>query len=395
MRRLVVILAGLLVLTAPLVADAASVHPAGDAIAQLEDRVTALEGRVAALEATPTPAPTPTPTPVPTPTPTPVPTPTPTPVPTPTPTPTATPVACDATFGAPTGSDQSAAIASFLGAHSGQTVCFQPNATYISQARIALDSWSGTIKGQGATIKRTLASATGEQFKFSWGSIVIDGLNVTGPATLSNIQSRTFGSGDQEDEHAFTLQSVASFTYRNATVTGTWGDAVYARSVNYNGDNSPSTNVTISNVTMNIIGRNCVSVISANGLTVTGSHCSNVSLHGFDAEPNRSTDVVTNITVTLSDWRAFDAGHTPSGPGYAVVLTPGYANVNPSDIAITSNTMDKPMVRVDGYSTTSHATTVLVTGNRPDVAGAATFTHVTGLTFSDNGLMTASRSDVS
>ena len=69
------------------------------------------------------------------------------------------------------------------------------------------------------------------------------------------------------------------------------------------------------------------------------------------------------------------------------MLTPGYADVQVADIAILRNTMDRPRVRVDGYSPAAPARNVTVTGNRPDVAGDATFTHVAGLVFSDNGLM--------
>jgi len=50
---------------------------------------------------------------------------------------------------------------------------------------------------------------------------------------------------------------------------------------------------------------------------------------------------------------------------------------------------------VDGYSSSAPARNVTVTGNRPAVKGTAWFTHVRDLTFSDNGLMRASRTDVS
>ncbi|HET7027736.1 MAG TPA: fibronectin type III domain-containing protein [Candidatus Limnocylindrales bacterium] len=325
-------------------------------------------------------------------------TPAPTAAPTSTPAPTAAPsttgVVCDATFGAPTGSDQSSAISSFLASNTGRRVCFATNAVYDVEARITLSGWSGTIYGRGATFRRASNSAAYEQLRFVQGrDIVVDGLNVTGPATLYDIQTRVYGSGDQEDEHAFGLESVSGFTLRNATLTGQWGDGVYVRSVNSSTNNSPSANVVLSNVRMTTIGRNCVSVISAQAMSVNGVRCSNVSLHGFDAEPNRSTDIVNQITITGSDWRTFDAGHTPSGVGYAIVLTPGYANTLPANITITNNTMDVARVRVDGYDSSNTASNVTLTGNRPSSSGTAWLTHVRGYTFADNGLMSASLTD--
>lgn len=244
--------------------------------------------------------------------------------------------------------------------------------------------------GQGATFRRYVTPTSESPILRIVEShdVVFDGLNVRANATAADIAGRVFGSGDHEGDHAFSVESTAGFTLRNATLTNLWGDGVYLRARNSGGADYPTTDAVLANVAMDTIGRNCVSVISAQRLSLSGVTCSNVSLHGFDAEPNRSSDIVSDVLIEDSDWRAFDAGHTPSGPGYAIVLTPGYADVQAHNISILRNTMDLPRVRVDGYSASAPATNVTVTGNRPDVAGAATFTHVTGLVFSDNGLMT-------
>jgi hypothetical protein len=348
--------------------------------------------------ATPTAQPTATPTPKPSATPTPQPTATPTAQPTATPSPTAPSGACQATFGtAPsTSSDQSSAIASFLTTNRGKTVCFASGATYRVDARIVLSGWSGTILGNGATFKRYVASTSQySHFRIVEGSnILIDGLNVVGPATLSDIQSRVFGSNDREDQHAFSIESTSNITIRNSRLTNTWGDGVYIRSRNSGGNDRPSTNVRLENLVLDVTGRNGISVISVDGLVVSNVRSSRVSLHGFDAEPNRSTDIVANVRIENSDWRTFDAGRTPSGPGWAIVLTPGYADVQVRNITIIGNTMDKSRVRVDGYSSSATASNVSVSGNRSEIAGAGSFSHIRGFVFSDNGLMTASRSDV-
>jgi hypothetical protein len=104
---------------------------------------------------------------------------------------------------------------------------------------------------------------------------------------------------------------------------------------------------------------------------------------------------VTNVRIEGSDWRTFDAARSDSGPGYAMVLTPGYADVQVRDIAIVDNTMDRAMILVEGFSSDAPASNITVTGNRSDTPGDATFRHVRGLTFSDNGSIGATREDVS
>jgi hypothetical protein len=365
-----------------------------------------------AAEPTPTPTPTPKPTPTtapvdgvaPTPAPTPKPTPTPTPKPTPTPTPkpTAAPTpvpaaGCDATFSqAPSStSDQSGAISSFLSANRGRTVCFNKG-TYRVDAKLTIEGWSGTILGNGSTFRRYSTSATSQIVRIVDSSnIVIDHLSVMGPADLSYVQSRTFGSGDREDEHAVSIESVTNLTIRGGSFTNTRGDAFYIRARN---DTSPApSNILITGVVMNINGRNNISVIGARDLRLTASTGSNASLHGFDAEPNRSSDVLDSITIDNTSFSSFDAAHTSSGPGYAIAISPGYANVQAKNIKILDVAMDKAMVLVAGYDTSHPATSITIQGCRPasSTGRGAILEHIDGLTFSDNGLLVAHLTDAS
>jgi hypothetical protein len=173
---------------------------------------------------------------------------------------------------------------------------------------------------------------------------------------------------------------------------------VYLRAINYGGDNSPSSNVVIRGVTINVVGRNCVSLISISGLTISGISCANASLHGIDGEPNRSSDVISGISIADSVFSTWDAGHTPQGIGYAIVIGPGYANVQSKNVKILRNalrnTTGMALIKINGYSTTARASAIVVTGNRPSVAGTAYFSHVSGLTFSDNSVMTSETDDV-
>ena len=347
----------------------------------------------------PTPAPTPKPTPAPTPKPTPAPTPKPTPAPTPkpTPAPTIAPAAgCDATFGQSPSSttDQSSAISSFLNANKGRTVCFTKG-TYRVDAKLGIENWTGTILGQGSTFRRYSNSASSQIIRIvDSHDIVIDHLSVMGPASLSFIQTRTFGSGDREDEHAISIESVKNITIRGGQFSNTYGDAFYIRARNST-DITPE-NVLISGVVMTVNGRNNISVIGARNLRLTGSSGSNASLHGFDAEPNASSDVLDTITIDNTSFATFDAAHTTSGPGYAVAISPGYANVQARNVHLLNITMDKSMVLVTGYDTSHPASNITVTGCRPSTSTGrgALLEHINGLVFSDNGLLAPHLTDV-
>ena len=308
-------------------------------------------------------------------------------------------VVCDARFpDAPsTTTDQSGAIARFLRAHEGKRVCFRPGATYRVDARLELDFWTGTIFGRGATFRRYKASTSQSyHIRIVQGrNIVIDGLNVRGPATLSDIQNRVFGSGDREDQSALSVETTNGFTLRNATLSYLWGDGVSLRPRNASGVDGPTRNALIQNVDVIVSGRNGFGLISVDGLVIRRSRVYQASLHGIVGEPNRTSDVLANIAIYGNDVRGFDAGHTPSGPGYAIAITPGNGAVQPVNILIRNNRMDRARVRVDGYSSSRPARNVTVTGNRPATKGTAWFTHVRGLIFKDNGLMGISKSDVS
>ncbi len=307
-------------------------------------------------------------------------------------------VRCDVKFAASPSktSDQSSAIASFLRAHAGRRICFKPGAIYRTDGRIELDNWTGTIFGRGATFRRYTASTSQyEHFRIVQGhDIVIDGLNVMGPATTSDIQNRVYGGSDRQDQHAFSVESTNGFTLRNATLSNLWADGVNLRARNAGGVDSPVRRATLSNLEILTVGRNGVGMISVNGLVVRGTEIKHASLHAMDGEPNRSSDVLSNILIKGSNFRDYDAGHTPQGVGYAIALTPGYATVQPTNITIRNNRMDRPRVRVDGLNSSHPAINVRVTGNRPSVSGTAWFDHVRNLAFSNNGRMSASKSDV-
>jgi hypothetical protein len=315
-------------------------------------------------------------------------------------TPAASPSATDGCLAFPdapsTDIDQAAAIEAFLIEHRAETVCFEAGATYRVDQTVTLRGWSGTVLGRGATWRRSAADAgEGPTVRLVEGrGIVFDGLTIVGAATLDDIEGRQFSDNDRQGDHAYALESATDVTIRNGRATNTWGDGVYIRGWDDSAETAPSRNVRVDNLVLDVNGRNAISVISVDGLVVTAVRSSNVSLHGFDAEPNRSSDTVTNVRIEGSDWRTFDAAGSDAGPGYAIVLTPGYADVQVRDVAIVDNTMDRPMIRVEGFSAAAPASNITVTGNRAEAAGDATFRHIRGFTFSDNGSIGAQRDDV-
>jgi len=247
-----------------------------------------------------------------------------------------------------------------------------------------------------STFRRYSTTATSQIIRIVDSSnIVIDNLSVRGPIDLAFVQTRTFGTGDREDEHAVSIESVTNLTIRGGSFTNTRGDALYIRARNET--STAPTNIVISGVVMDINGRNNISVIGAKNLRLTGSTGSNASLHGFDAEPNRSTDILQQIRIDNTSFTTFDAAHTSSGPGYAIAISPGYANVQAQDVQIQGVSMDLAMVLVAGYDTAHPAITVTITGCRPATSSGrgAILEHIDGLTFTDNGLLTPHLTDAS
>ena len=313
--------------------------------------------------------------------------------------PTPTPAGCDATFGqAPSSSsDQSSAIASFLRSNKGRTSCFAAG-SYRVDGQVSLEGWSGTVLAGGVTFRRYSTSASGPIVRIVQGTgIVIDGLAIRGPASLSFVQTRTFGPGDHEDDHALTIESSDDVTVRRGHFTNTFGDGISVRARNAAGIDAPSRNILLSGLVFDVNGRNNISVISARSLRLTGSRGSNASLHGFDAEPNRSTDVLDGIRIDTTSFSTFDAAHTSSGPGYAVAISPGYANVQARNIDLVNLTMDKAMVLVTGYDSGHPASDVTISGCRPSTSSGrgALLEHIRGLSFTNNGLLEPHLTDVS
>ena len=342
----------------------------------------------AAPTATPTTAPTAAPTGAPAPTPTATLTPTATPPPTPKPTATPAPATSVVEFtGDATGAtDVSAAITSFLNNNKGKTVGFKAGGTYHVDSRIQISGWTGTILGRDATFRRYATDAGRDSILRLIGgsSVRIDNLNIRGPATLSNVTNWT--SWSREDEHALFIDSGTNITVVGGSFTNTWGDGIYIRERENSSYGVPN-GIVLDGVVLDVNVRNGVSVTNGRNITLKNCKSSNSGLTGFDAEPNRTTDVIDNISIRGCEFRTFNAGHTPSasGNGYAIYASAGATYS--SDVVIDGNWFDRGAIYAIAPSGTRNQR-ITITNNSAGSAGVASIGRTDGLIFSGNSNIT-------
>jgi hypothetical protein len=334
---------------------------------------------------TATPRPTAAPTPNPTPAPTPKPTAAPTPKPTVAPTPTPASGVVEFTGDSSGTNDVSASIATFLNNNKGKTVGFKAGATYRVDNRIQVSGWSGTILGRDATFRRFATSAGRDSILRLIGgsSVRIDNLNLRGPATLSNVTNWT--SWGREDEHALFIDSGTNITVVGGSFTNTWGDGIYIRErdATYGVPNG----VVLDGVVTDTNVRNGVSVTNGRNITLKNCRSSHSGLTGFDAEPNRTTDVIDNITIRNCEFRTFNAGNTPSasGNGYAIYASAGAA---PStDFVIDNNWFDRGAIYAVAPAGTRNQR-ITITNNTAGSVGLASIGRTDGLIFTGNTSIT-------
>jgi hypothetical protein len=334
----------------------------------------------------PTPAPTAAPTPRPTVAPTPAPTAAPTPKPTVAPTPTPASGVVEFTGDSSGTTDVSASIATFLNNNKGKTVGFKAGATYRVDNRVQVSGWSGTIVGRDATFRRFATDAGRDSILRLIGgsSVRIENLNLRGPATLSNVTNWT--SWGREDEHALFIDSGTNITVVGGSFTNTWGDGIYIRERENSSYGIPN-GVILDGVVTDINVRNGVSVTNGRNITLKNCRSSHSGLTGFDAEPNRSTDVIDNITIRNCEFRTFNAGNTPSasGAGYGIYASAGAA---PStDFVIDNNWFDRGAIYAIAPAGTRNQR-ITITNNSAGSVGLATIGRTDSLIFTGNTSIT-------
>lgn len=347
--------------------------------AALSAQVAALASRVAALEAAPGSTP-------------------PTPGPPPAPTPAVgatdafTPAPAGAPVYAPVPGDNTAALQAWLAANRGRAVALPARAVIAVEGRVLLEGWSGTVHGQRATLRRTARPASDgpEVLKLVQGSgVSVLDLSIAGPATAADVAARRFAdadgvaSPDWQGQHGIGLYSCHGVTVRNCAVTGTWGDGLYARALNWGGDDSPTDDLAVESCTIDLSGRNGISLISALRVSVRNCSVSRSALHGIDGEPNTPADRFDRVLVEgcrVSGWRS---GAT-SLDGWGVVLTSRGGSI--SSVSVVGCTLDGPdrqAVRVSGTAAT-RALSPAVTGCTAVRPGVVQLDYPTNPTVSGN-----------
>jgi len=280
----------------------------------------------------------------------------------------------------------SAAIATFLNNNKGKTVGFKSGGTYHVDTRIQVTGWSGTIIGRGATFRRYATDAGRDAIlRLIGGSGVrIEDLNIRGPASLSNVTNWT--SWAREDEHALFIDSGTNITVVGGSFTHTWGDGIYIRERENSSYGIPN-GVVLDGVALDTNVRNGVSVTNGRNITLKNCTSANSGLTGFDAEPNRTTDVIDNIAIRNCEFRTFNAGHTPSssGSGYAIYASAGAAPS--SDVVIDGNWFDRGAIYAIAPSGTRNQR-FTITNNSAGAVGPASIGRTDGLVFSGNSSIT-------
>ena len=282
--------------------------------------------------------------------------------------------------------DVSAAITSFLNNNKGKTVGFKAGGTYHVDSRIQISGWTGTILGRDATFRRYATDAGRDSILRLIGgsSVRIDNLNIRGPATLSNVTNWT--SWSREDEHALFIDSGTNITVVGGSFTNTWGDGIYIRERENSSYGVPN-GIVLDGVVLDVNVRNGVSVTNGRNITLKNCKSSNSGLTGFDAEPNRTTDVIDNISIRGCEFRTFNAGHTPSasGNGYAIYASAGATYS--SDVVIDGNWFDRGAIYAIAPSGTRNQR-ITITNNSAGSAGVASIGRTDGLIFSGNSNIT-------
>lgn len=289
-------------------------------------------------------------------------------------------------------SDQSAAIQSWINATAGpgKVLGFAPG-TYRTDTRIVITANDCTIYAPGVTFHRTIAPPSSNMAIFELYQcqrIWLEGFTVTGIATATQIRSRS-SSYPSQDEHCFAIDGVQTATLKNLNVGSVLGDGAY-----WHPDDATSTtptDLTFIGVHASVCGRNGFSHISGRRITLTDCAADVCTLHAFDVEPNRSTDVTEDLVITNFTAGDYNAALTDADPGYACAIGAGGGavaalRVTLDGIHITPPVGDGqyPGLYIQGPSSTVRHNTVTVKNCTTTHSASNPVAHVNGWTNTNN-----------
>ncbi len=293
-----------------------------------------------------------------------------------------------------TGSDQSAALKSFIEgtAGIGKVLGIHPGIYRVDSCFIdTIDHV--TLVGTGVTLVRTSNTASDAILTFwSCDDLAVYDLTVQGPATLAGIEATTTFA--RENEHAFMLVDNHGATLSNVTGTNVWGDGLYYSRIGAGAASTLVEDLLVDSSTFVLCGRNGISHISGRRILVRNSTMTQCGLHGFDVEGNFSDDVTEDLS--LIGLNISQCSLSPTGvDGLVIQVGPGYDNVLANRVLIDTCHFDVATLHVLGVSSGSRATDVTVQNSIVDTAGTGSVVHVNGwVNINNDGLTLPASGDI-
>jgi hypothetical protein len=209
-------------------------------------------------------------------------------------------------MGAPSGGDDTSALQTTINsaASQGKAVILPPNVYKVS-VDVGLNLPSNTTLwfDSGATLQALASSANSSTVTKIININNVSNINIIGyPNLIGEWQihiGNTYPAG-QEYGMGIYCRSSTNVYIENAKITYCDGDGIYLG--NSGGTQTYNSNVTLKNVICDHNSRNGISVISADGLTITSPTLTNnngtLPKCGIDFEPNGTTERLANITMT-------------------------------------------------------------------------------------------------
>jgi hypothetical protein len=170
----------------------------------------------------------------------------------------------------------------------GWKACYRTERTLLVSNRVGL-----TLHGNQATFRRFNLSPPELRYPRSnrhWliiggSDITVRNMRVKGTNTVSDIGKPGFGSYlvDFEFEHAFSILGVQGIVMTHLSADAIWGDGLYFAGSDYARD--PTTNVRVSNVTVDRNGRQAVALSNIDGGLFEKVRILHSRRAGYDLEP--------------------------------------------------------------------------------------------------------------
>lgn len=186
----------------------------------------------------------------------------------------------------------------------------RPGACYRNEVPVLVREAVGlTIDGNGATFKRTRLTpdtspyAGGNRHLWFKGgrNLTVRNLRVEGINTKPDSEPGFASfSKKYEFEHALAFHGVQGVVVQNVTVYGVWGDGIWLGAKPARPEFLPTSNVLISNVTIDLNGRQGIAMTEANGVLIDNVKILRSRRAGIDLEPPADSRLVTNVEIRNS-----------------------------------------------------------------------------------------------